>query len=79
MNLRDYRVVYSCYKEGYEWTDEDIVKACSCADAIEKIRDKCADNYASCDVISVEKVDSVYRANEEYRENYYIEYMEVEE
>lgn len=63
MNFRDYRVVYSCYKEGYEWTDEDIIQACSCLDAIEKIMNRCADNYSTCDVISVEEVDYVIIKN----------------
>ena len=48
-----YEVEYITGKDGNEWTKEKMVEAYSCVDAIEIVRTMCAENYASCDVISV--------------------------
>ena len=58
MNYCKYKVKYHWYKEGFETDDEEIVMATSTQQAIDIIEEKCALNYMSCHIKSVEEIDS---------------------
>ena len=57
MKYNKYKVKYHWYKEGYETDDEEIVEATSIQQAIDIVEKKCALNYMSCHIKSVEEVE----------------------
>ena len=57
MNYNKYKVKYHWYKEGFETDNEEIVTATSMQQAIDIIEKKCALDYKSCHIKTVEEME----------------------
>lgn len=56
MKIKKYRVEFTSFREGIDYTLEQTVEAVDIYDAMEVVENYCSDNYGTCEVTSIRKI-----------------------
>ena len=58
MKIKTYHIEFNSFKEGNNYSLEQIVKAVDISDAMEIVKNYCYDNYATCEIKKIEQIDN---------------------
>ena len=58
MKIKTYHIELNSFKEGNNYSLEQIVKAVDIYDAMEIVKNYCYDNYATCEIKKIEEIDN---------------------
>ena len=63
MKTKTYHIKLNSFKEGKDYSLEQIVEAVDIYDAMEIVENYCYDNYGTCEITSVKKADKTFERN----------------
>lgn len=58
MKVKTYRIEFSSFREGKDYSLEQTVEAVDIYDAMEVVENYCYDNYGTCEIKKVEEVSN---------------------
>ena len=61
--MKVYNIKFNSFKEGNNYSLEQTVEAVDIYDAMKIVENYCYDNYGTCEITSVKKVDKTFERN----------------
>ena len=57
MEIKSYYIEFDSYKDGVTYSSEQTVEAVDIYDAMKMVENYCRDNYSTCEITSVKKIN----------------------